>query len=256
MAPATKRKNEEDNFIESKPSTSKDAKSKRKPVMLSSIQFDRSFKLLEKKFKEDASSKVAPRLDVPRRRTSIDKQICNTDQAANPSDIIDISQDPNDEMEGDWFEPKKTQKPSQAPNSNTTVEHANRYEILDTQPNEPNQTSDTQSTNKNKTHKPPPITVHNSTIKTIILLLNKYELGKEPIRLRQINGLDNTINIQADNLDNYNKTIQALKAEQSEFYTYTPKSAKIKSIVLKGVKGDFSEENILEALLSCEMGAS
>lgn len=70
------------------------------------------------------------------------------------------------------------------------------------------------------------------------------------MRLRHINGMNNAINIQTNNITSYNKVLEALKEEQTEFHTYTPKSTNIKSIVLKGVKEDFSEENILEELNS------
>lgn len=248
MAPATKRKIEEEAIAETKRNT----KVLHKPTIISSVQFDRSFKLLEKTSKEKDTKQIAPRLDAPRRFKSEKSASSNTDAAACTSNIIDKTHISEDDMEGDWEQPRKTQKLTQMNNHNKTLELTNKYQTLNTQ----NQTEADEHTinshdkNRKAAQKPPPITVQNSTIKSMINLITAYNINKESVRLRQIYGLDNTINIQTDNITNYNEVIKALKENQAEFYTYTPKSEKIKSIVLKGVKGDFTEENILEELNS------
>ncbi|KAK0075451.1 hypothetical protein PV325_006895 [Microctonus aethiopoides] len=250
MAPATKRKNEEGDTLESKHKATSNTKPKHKPAIISSIQFDRSFKLLEKKYLNNGSKTVAPRLDIARHNKNDKTPSSNTDQAANTSTASDNSQVLTEDMEGDWEILKTSQKPSQEPAHVKPMEQSNKYETLShhTHTDEAEQANENNCTNKKAAQKPPPITVHNSFIKNIIQLLRKNELSKEPIRLRQISGLENTINIQANSIENYSKTLPALKIENAEFYTYTPKGAKVKSIILKGVKGDFSEEDVKEEL--------
>lgn len=250
MAPAAKRKIEEGDANDSKRNATKDVKTKRKPVVINSIQFDRSFKLLEKKFMNSGKPQIAPRLDAPRLHRKVENQGENTNQTASTSqgnNEIDIT---NDEMEGDWTEPKKTIKIAQMTPQSNSIKQTNKFEALgsQTQPEDTPRHQEEQTTNKEKKYKPPPITVYNSTIKIIIQLINKHELGNGNIRIKQTNGLDNTINIQTNALEIYEKTIKALREGKIEFYTYTPKNTKVKSIVLKGVRGEFTEENVLNEL--------
>ena len=48
-----------------------------------------------------------------------------------------------------------------------------------------------------------------------------------------------------NNIDTYNKIQQVCKDNKTQYYTYTPKNLKPKNIVLKGIKGDFNEQDIL-----------
>lgn len=235
MAPATKRKNE-DETPETERKDIYTPRGKNKPIVISSTQFERSFKLLGKKLKEDRTTNITPRLDAATAYSQT-----NASEAPHVTD---------EEMEGDWQQPNKTQKPKHDNNLNKTIELTNKYEPLNNQNQEEpeNQTQETQPRNTRTVYKPPPITVYNSTIKIMINLINTHQLKEENIKLRQISGIDNTLSIQTSTIDSYNKIIEALKIEQKEFYTYTPKNMKIKSMVLKGVMGDFSEEDVLNEL--------
>ncbi|KAK0077015.1 hypothetical protein PV326_010361, partial [Microctonus aethiopoides] len=208
----------------------------------------KSFRLLEKKYINNSKTQIAPRLDVPRKHKH-NNQDSNTDQTASTSSENEAPCLSTEDMEGDWTEPRKTQKPPQNHAMDKHIEQTNKFEVLGLQPPVENniQHDETQRGNRKSTHKPPPISVYNGSIKAIITILNKNEIEKEHIRLKQVYGVENTVNIQTDNMNNYDKTLKALKDEKIEFYTYTPKNTKIKSIVLKGVRGKGKYSNVRTA---------
>ena len=61
--------------------------------------------------------------------------------------------------------------------------------------------------------------------------------------VRQVN--ENSTTIYTFNLDSFEKAKQILNNKKIEYYTYTPKSLRNKNLVLKGIKGDFTTDEIM-----------
>lgn len=100
---------------------------------------------------------------------------------------------------------------------------------------------------KNKDHKPPPIIITGVKINDAIKLLCANKITKNDVRLKQVNPSDN-ITITCFNLEVYTKVNKVFIDNQTQYYTYTPKSQKPKTIILKGVNGDFNEKDIKNEL--------
>ncbi|KAH0552400.1 hypothetical protein KQX54_009553 [Cotesia glomerata] len=100
---------------------------------------------------------------------------------------------------------------------------------------------------KQKDHKPPPIIIIGVKINDAIKLLCDNKITKNDVRLKQVSPKDN-ITIICFNLDVYAKVNKVFIDNQTQYYTYTPKSQKPKSIVLKGVNGDFNKRDIKKEL--------
>uniref|UniRef100_A0ABD2WBG9 Gag-like protein n=1 Tax=Trichogramma kaykai TaxID=54128 RepID=A0ABD2WBG9_9HYME len=103
-----------------------------------------------------------------------------------------------------------------------------------------------------------------NTSKTVKLPPIKLQVGaNEVIRQVESKGLKfelkvkNTGNSQCiiltDSLDQFNNTTKLLKDVGIEFFTYTPKCCKPKSIVLKGLHSEVSEEEIKACILSWDL---
>ncbi|KAK0074253.1 hypothetical protein PV325_008593 [Microctonus aethiopoides] len=159
MAPATKRKNEEET-----PETERrdiyTTRGKNKPIVISSTQFERSFKLISKKRKEDKTTKITPRLDLERKPSNYRKAENDATTANSQTIESEAPHVTDEEMEGDWQQSNKTQKPIYDNNLNNTIELTNKYEPLNNQSQEDpeNQTQETQPRNTRAAYKPPPIT--------------------------------------------------------------------------------------------------
>lgn len=80
------------------------------------------------------------------------------------------------------------------------------------------------------------------SIEIIVNLFKTKNLEKKnSFTLKQSD--DNCI-VYLQNLTIYKTIVEILKTEKIKFFTFTPKNYKLKNIVLKGVCGDFSEEDI------------
>ncbi|KAH0561117.1 hypothetical protein KQX54_013277 [Cotesia glomerata] len=79
---------------------------------------------------------------------------------------------------------------------------------------------------------------------------NKYlHLAKNTeFQLKQVSP-NNNITVSCNNLETFVKVNKIFFDKQQQYYTYTPKSQKPKTIVLKGVKGGFTAEDIKTELL-------
>lgn len=132
MAPATKRKIEDDDITEIKGNDSSNTKGKSKPSIISSTLFDRSYKLLEKKPKEDRATKPATHLDLARKHKNSSTANNSADAAASTSNTENIISVTDDEMEGDWEQPNETHKPAQDNKLDKSIELTNKYEPLST----------------------------------------------------------------------------------------------------------------------------
>lgn len=176
-----------------------------------------------------------------------------------------------------WEFPKNPKKIKITPNSlnndpnncntfNVLVNNNEEEDVMDTEeppeatpaPNsENNQNQDTQQDNSATTKSPraPPIHVTNSEIRDIInLLTNDNNIHKGEFKLKQVNASDTkTITIFSNNLESHKKILETLELNNKKYYTYTPKTIKPKSIILKGANGGFTAEMVKEELQSMNL---
>ncbi|KAK2581555.1 hypothetical protein KPH14_005206 [Odynerus spinipes] len=118
-----------------------------------------------------------------------------------------------------------------------------------------NQNSNKPSTNKINPNKaiqkknntrPPPIYAQFSNIRQATNFLIS---GNIPAIDFSLKDYDNKfLKINTYSMNTYDNTIKLLKVNSVQFYTYTPKQLKSKSIVLKGIRGGYEEDEILTAL--------
>ena len=110
---------------------------------------------------------------------------------------------------------------------------------------EPSETTtpEIEKDNKGNAHsKPSPIFTCDTTINNLVHTLKTAQLGKSDFHIKQNDA--NTHIIYCYNLTSFAKITTCLKTNKIKYYTYTPKSQKNKNIVLKGIRGTFSEADI------------
>lgn len=111
-----------------------------------------------------------------------------------------------------------------------------------TQP--PNLPQPTNATTKRP--KPPPIFVGNVTISDLIATLKTVNIKRTDFTIKQTDSLEQTI--FASDIESFNIIKNLLISKNAKFFTYTPKSNKPKNLVLKGIHGNFPENEILAEL--------
>lgn len=94
--------------------------------------------------------------------------------------------------------------------------------------------------------KPPPIYVYNSRIREIVALLSGNGINKGNFWLKQAQ--EDIISVMTIDLENYYNVINIIKSNKKEYYTFTPKQVKLKSIVLKGIRGGYEIEELTQEL--------
>lgn len=161
-----------------------------------------------------------------------------------------------------WTAPKKTSKIH--PNDNQTPENqfatANSFESLfndlqtedgtgtDGNSNDTITSNIPVNTQSSKIIKPPPIYLQNiRNIKDIIQSLADNNIGKQDFYIRQISN-DGLTTVQPSNIENHKKITEILIKNNQQYYTYTPKSLRPKTIVLKGISGEFNEQDIKDEI--------
>ncbi|KAH0552248.1 hypothetical protein KQX54_007660 [Cotesia glomerata] len=100
-------------------------------------------------------------------------------------------------------------------------------------------------TNNTKNYRPPPIFIPGSNVKNTVSVLKNAGLEQGTFLVTASNEL-HTVNTFTQEKFNTAKT--ALKNKEIKFYSHTPKSEKLKSVLLKGVSQDFSSEQVDEDL--------
>lgn len=91
-------------------------------------------------------------------------------------------------------------------------------------------------------NKPPPIYVCDIAFTALIDFIKMTKVNKSEFTIKQSDPKNHTI--YALNLTTYEKLLHMCKISLIKHYTYTPKSKKPKNLILKGIKGDFSEKDI------------
>lgn len=98
-----------------------------------------------------------------------------------------------------------------------------------------------------KTFKPPPIFVTGEKVNDSIKTLKNAGLPQDSFSVSISKGLHS---IQVMKQIDYDKVKLALKSNQIQFYSFTPKGEKLKSILLKGVSEEYTSDQVLEDLLN------
>lgn len=98
--------------------------------------------------------------------------------------------------------------------------------------------------NNKKKEKVPPIVAYNINTKSTINKLNEA-IGKNSFTIKKIN--KNVTHIITADISSFLKAMETVKAEDKQYYTYTPKEMKHETILLKGVDGSFDEGDITAA---------
>lgn len=100
--------------------------------------------------------------------------------------------------------------------------------------------------NKKSKGKPPPIFAKSGGIKDTTILLTTNNVPKSSFILREFH--NEYMRIYPNDLATYELSIKVLKEKKIQFFTYTPRHLKIKTIVLKGVRGGYDENDVQVAL--------
>lgn len=166
----------------------------------------------------------------------------------------------NDTQENnEWLKPKRTARPNKKPKIPAKIIDENAYSSLSesedametkSRPskitkkfsstkskqinNEPNTTS------KNR---PPPIHILNQKIKVITDLMITNNIDKDSFFAKQ--RFSTNVRITPINQDVYNKTKQVLQAAKIQFYTFTPREQRPKTLIFKGMTGEYNDADTL-----------
>lgn len=261
MAEGAKRKS---SALYQKLTTSKMSKlnsGKKNTTPITSEAIERSYKLLIKDYGSPSDRTKTykgpkPNLTTSRERLSAATQAQSTEERKESG-------------HNDWELPKNPARPKTAGATATSIEHANSFEALAANENTMDyeqeagcsaDRSETQNNiseeNNNRTKKirPPPIHITNTNIKDTITLLTTNNLKKGDYQLKQVSNAEKpTTTVYTNELEHYEKILGIVSNENKQFYTYTPKNKKPKSIILKGVNGGFAADAILEELDSLNL---
>lgn len=106
------------------------------------------------------------------------------------------------------------------------------------------------TTRKPEDQRPPPIHTMGKKLKEIADILTKED--KEVIEKFTLSEPyeSNFVVIFSKDMNSYKKFKEILDAEEVKYYTYTPKGDKPKSIVMKGLYGDFNDKDVENDLKS------
>ena len=101
-------------------------------------------------------------------------------------------------------------------------------------------------TQQKKPARPPPVHIIKAKLNDIINLLTKVNIQKNEFLINQ--STHDSLSIFARTMPLYRKIIKILKNKDALYYTFTPKNLRPKSLVLKGIHGNFKEEEILKEI--------
>lgn len=211
-----------------------------KTPKLHSLQLDRLYKQFLKENNANSKSKVTPNLKSARKNQALAP-------LAEASQNIQINENPEASTER-WEIPKKTSKVSNKIDETSAEDPGTSHNTFNILSNEDEMeleeiaTASRNTGNSKKTLKPPPIYTVNTNIQTIINILKSMQIPKTAFAIKEVNKENHTIYI--NQLEHHQEIVNNLRANKIQHYTFTPKHTKPKSIILKGVKGNFSTEEI------------
>ncbi|KAK0087331.1 hypothetical protein PV325_001271 [Microctonus aethiopoides] len=198
---------------------------------------------LERIFNIGRKNQVKPNLNVQRRNSTSGISDAGSLGSNSNSQDIDAWEIPN---------PKKTSRTQPSDENSQPMEISNRYDSLNnlneqattsTGPNT-NQNSYTRASGQNKQTRPPPIHIKNSNIRQILNKMKSNNINKTDYYIKQID--ETTINVYTTKIETHMEIKNNLKKEGIEFFTYTRREDKPKTYVLKGIRGNFEENEVLE----------
>lgn len=240
-----KRKMETDNTIENKPQKVTKANITRLPNIekLEASYMNR----LQKKvgIKKTRAITPTPNLNVARRAS----------HSAQQHDITDIQgTSQQEDYNEEWTFPKKTCKPAEEGTNIQDNDDSLRNNYNTLEPNDNMETTyneeKTSSTTAKKQSCPPIVALHIS-IKQLITMLGNHNQFKGMYTLRQTS--TNIVSITVHNAEIHTLIKEELKNKGIQYYTFTPRINRPKTIILKGIKGGFNEKDIEEELRKSEL---
>lgn len=108
----------------------------------------------------------------------------------------------------------------------------------------------TAPTSAPRRNRPPPLYITGISVKDLIAILLE-QLKKNEFFIRQTDA-DN-LSLFIFGMDNYTTAKKCLAEKNIQFYTFTPKSEKPKNVVLKGINGNYSADEVKSELTSLEL---
>ena len=99
-------------------------------------------------------------------------------------------------------------------------------------------------TQQEKPARPPPVYIIKAKLNDITNLLTEGNIQKNEFLKNQ--STHDSLSISARTMPLYRKIIEILKNKGALYYTFTPKNLRPKTLVLKGIHGNFKEEILKE----------
>lgn len=231
---------------------------------LNSINLDRLYKQAFKDSnisnKANTSKGAKPNLTTARKRKI---QTTPSDGSSEPQQGCSYDAD-------GWKMPKHpiSKRHARASTSSTLPTQRNQYEALSDDETDMEQGSETENPSDNPTdatirrpqkkrERPPPIYVTGSSMTMVINLIKDTGTPKTEFLVREIVDANDEPaskeqskhNIYVKQIDHFVKIKNALKEKGIQFYTYTPKETKPKTLLVKGIRGAFSTDEIKQELV-------
>ena len=217
-----------------------------KTPKLSSLQLDKLYKDLRKESNLSTKSLLKPNLKTTRKHGPAPSSQIHQQMA-------DLAQlDSSQPSTSDWELPKKTTKfNTKPPNEQAPAYENNRFQLLsneidmDVEDNTPIIGSTATNTNS-KIIKQPPIYTVNTDINALIVDIATASIPKSAFIIKETS--KNNHIIYASTADHYKTITDLLINNKTQFYTYTPKNLKPKSIIIKGIRGNFTIDAIKQEI--------
>lgn len=97
----------------------------------------------------------------------------------------------------------------------------------------------------------PPIYIQNAKLRDMIILLIDNKIKKDSFIIKQIDS--DMIRLSTMDNETHEECITVLKSKNQKFHTFTPKHAKCKTFVVKGIRGGFDTTDVSTALNELNM---
>ena len=222
-----------------------------KTPKLNSLQLDKLYKSTIKEYAvKKSTSNIIPNLKMvrtakPPAPSEDSGHVMNTPQCSSVS------------TDG-WITPRKTSKSLNLLTKNTNdvpVDENNRFlplsgvETNAEMDNTPDVGAKTGA--MAKTPRPPPIYTSGTTFEVIIGIVNSLHIPKTKITVKENDTESHTITTSA--LEHQQLLAAKLTELGIQFFTYTPKGSRPKSILIKGIKGNFDLEYIKNEILDLQI---